>query len=367
MRALQLVVVVSAALLVLENGPLVMVVATPRSAHSYYRVYKTVPSASYSYSTRHRSSSSRSNAVAPSSPQGTPQAVQRRKVQLGTTQARADATYRRAGDIQAGEYMQYHPVENTPEVRKAREEFFRLYNKQAKLVAKPADTKQYDTLSYTQSSLIGRREDDDDDDEQQQSYDLYGYSEEEEDHEHESGYSEGEGYYEDHESGFEEENSEEIDEYEQDSNEGDDSSSSEESSEENEWGEESSEEDEWGEESSEEDEWGEESSEEDGGEESSEEDEGGEESSEENGEASEEGDEGGADSSEEEEEGNSRNLVWGPRGWAYKSKPSARSSLNTNFLVPQPVTETPAVRLAKRKFFDLYKVQAEMSFNAPDH
>ncbi|XP_066966968.1 uncharacterized protein [Macrobrachium rosenbergii] len=295
MGALQVLAIAVSALLVLENG------------------LREAEGASYSFTT-HLQSSSSNRAPARAA------ATQPKAVVASGTRNRADLSFT--------DYRRYLPVQDTPEVKKAREHFFSLYKKQASLAAEAPDNDLDGRLNGAGAYRA------DDNDEDYHYYDYEGdHSEYEDDDDEESeGSEEGEG--DDDYSDEESEDSHDDD--------GEDSSSSSEedgfdSSEEN--GVDSSEE---GVDSSEE---GVDSSEE--GVDSSEEDLDGEDSS---------------SSEEDNEDGRAAaGSYWGSRGRGYQP-------INTNSLpAPRPVTDTPAVRKAKRTFFDLYKAQAELSFSAPDN
>ncbi|XP_068248125.1 YTH domain-containing protein 1-like [Palaemon carinicauda] len=263
MGALQVLAFVASALLVLENG------------------CWQVEGAAYTYTTRHQSSSSNRSPARAAATQ--PKAV----VAPGT---------RNRAELAVTDYRRYLPVEDTPEVKKAKDQFFSLYKKQALLAAEAPDNDLDGTRTATGAGAYraeGNYVD----------YEYYDYEEESD---------EGDD---DHEEDDDDEEDDDSTEEGEDSSDEEDSSSS-----------------------SEEDEYGDDSSEE-GDSSSSEEDLYGEDSS-------------SSSSSSEEDEGA------GTYSGGYQP-------LNTNALAaPRPVTDTPEVKKAKRKFFDLYKAQAELSFNA---
>ncbi|KAK7056551.1 hypothetical protein SK128_019888 [Halocaridina rubra] len=332
---LRVLVIVTSVLLVLENGSLLV---------------RAAPSGTYSITTLHRSSSF-PNRVGPT--ESKPITVVSPTGPSGR------------GDLGPTDFRRYLPVEDTPEVKYAREEFFRLYEKQARLAAEAPDN----DIEKTSSQAMRKFQENEDE------ADYYYYDEMEDDNEEDEAGEGDEGSEEEDEEGSEEEEEEEDDEEEEEDDEEEESDD-----EENEEEEEDSEEDEGDEESEEEDEDDEESEEEDEDEESSssssseedssssseedsssssEEDYDGDDSSEEDGDdSSSEEDHGGEDSSsssEEDEETEGLDSLWNIR------------PLNTNSLTaPKPVTDTPEVQEAKRKFFELYKAHAQLSFNAPD-
>ncbi|ROT83618.1 hypothetical protein C7M84_023217 [Penaeus vannamei] len=217
------------------------------------------------------------------------------------------STSRQYGLERGTQQAPYSPVDYTPEVKSARKAFFKLYDKQAKLAKDAPDTDLDGRYSFTQRLSGGAAAEDEADD------DYYYYYYDDEEHSNE----EDEYEYED--------DDDEEESHEEDEEEDDDDDDEEESHEDDE-------------EDSEDSEEGDDSSEEDGADSSSEE---------------------GADSSSEEGgdgAGGFDIVSWGRR--------------NTNALLartPRPVTDTPEVKQEKRNFFRLYKKQAELSFNAPDH
>ncbi|XP_027238960.1 uncharacterized protein [Penaeus vannamei] len=306
MRALQVSVLVATALLAaLESG----VVAAPRGT--------------YSYRTVHQASSS-NNALTPSRTRGLASTSRQYGLERGTQQA------------------PYSPVDYTPEVKSARKAFFKLYDKQAKLAKDAPDTDLDGRYSFTQRLSGGAAAEDEADD------DYYYYYYDDEEHSNEEDEYEYEDDDDEEESHEEDEEEDDDDDDEEESHEDD-----EEDSEDSEEGDDSSEED--GADSSSEE--GADSSSEEGGVSSSEED-GEDSSSEESSEEGADGDDSSSSSSSSEEDGaGGFDIVsWGRR--------------NTNALLartPRPVTDTPEVKQEKRNFFRLYKKQAELSFNAPDH
>ncbi|XP_071540081.1 uncharacterized protein [Panulirus ornatus] len=309
MRALQVLLVAVTAVLMLENG-VSKVEAAPQGKVSLSRVYKNSPGTGYAYSTRHGSSSASTNAVVPSA----------------TVQSTATGTHAQ-GDLLVTGPVRLTPVDHTMEVKKARKAFFSLYDKQARLAAEAPDT-DFGTLRYGEAVIESEAEDDDD----HHTISVY-YAEDDEEEDEDEGDDDEEEEEEDEEDEEEEDSEEEEeDEYEEDSDEeGDDSSSSEED-------------------------YGDSSSSEEDGEDSSEE---GEDSSEEGDDSS------SSSSSSSSEEDGEYGLVWGARGWTrQRLTPGA---LRLNQVTPKPISDTLEVKQAKKKFYELYKTQAEMSFNAPDH
>ncbi|XP_042876268.1 YTH domain-containing protein 1-like [Penaeus japonicus] len=313
MRALQVSVLVATAVLVaLESG----VAAAPRGT--------------YSYRTVHQASSS-DNALTPSRTRGTASTGRQYGLERGTHRT------------------SYSPVDYTPEVKSARKAFFKLYERQAKLAEQATDSAADGRYSYTQKladDSAKENEDDHDmyyyyyyDDDEHDDDEEYDYEDDEEDDDEEESY-EGEDDDDDDDEDEDEEEESHEEEDSEDSEEGDDSSSEEGDDSSSEEGDDSSSEE--GADSSSE-EWGESSSEE-GDSESSEEGGDGEDSS------------SSSSSSEEDGDGGFDVASWGRR--------------NTQALLartPRPVTDTPEVKQEKRNFFRLYKKQAELSFNAPDH
>ncbi|XP_064118705.1 uncharacterized protein LOC135223810 [Macrobrachium nipponense] len=275
MGALQLLAIAVSALLVLENG------------------LREAEGASYSFTTRLQSSSSNKAPARAAATQ--PNAV----VASGT---------RNRADYSVTDYRRYLPVEHTPEVKKAREQFFSLYKKQASLAAEAPDNDLDGKMSEARTNV---------NDDDYYYYDYEGenseYEEDDDDEEESEGSEEGDEHEDD-----DEEDSDEESEY---SDEADEDSSS--------------------------------SSEEDGVD-----------SSEENGlDSSEEG----ADSSEESLDGEDSSSSSSSEEDGDGSSSGGFQPLNTNSLAAlRPVTDTPEVKKAKRTFFDLYKAQAELSFSAPD-
>ncbi|XP_037780591.1 YTH domain-containing protein 1-like [Penaeus monodon] len=321
MRALQVSVLVATALLAaLESG----VVAAPRGT--------------YSYRTVHQASSS-NNALTPSRTRG------------------LAGTSRQNGLDRETQRSPYSPVDYTPEVKSARNAFFKLYDKQAKLAKAAPDLSVDGRYSFSQR-LPGPAAEDDD--HQDDIYYYYYYDDEEHD-------SEEEEYEFEDEEDDEEEESHEGDEEDDDDDDDEDEDDDDDDEEEEESHEEDEDDSEEGDDSSEEDgadsssEEGADSSSEEGGVSSSEEEDGfgGESSSEESSEEGDDGDDSSSSSSSSSEEDGAGGFdiaSWGRR--------------NTNALLartPRPVTDTPEVKQEKRNFFRLYKKQAELAFNAPDH